>query len=99
MGENIYAVGGYEARVTDSVLQFDGKEWKSFPRLNMGRSALKVVVLRGWPHPEKLLSSIPPGEKSPSPESARSANGMPSGNSISSNSASSFLSRLMNNMF
>ncbi|VDK46279.1 unnamed protein product [Anisakis simplex] len=56
LGSKIYAIGGYCTIPSSEVLCFDGTKWEFSHELGTGRSALKVVLLRGWPNPTRILN-------------------------------------------
>ncbi|VDO49690.1 unnamed protein product [Brugia timori] len=55
MGNYFYAIGGYNRMVTKTVVRFDCKKWERICDLSVSRSALRVVLLKAWPDPTKLL--------------------------------------------
>ncbi|VDN83773.1 unnamed protein product [Brugia pahangi] len=55
MGNYFYAIGDYNRTVTKTVVRFDGKKWERICDLSVSRSALRVVLLKAWPDPTKLL--------------------------------------------
>ncbi|KHN72513.1 Kelch-like protein 10 [Toxocara canis] len=56
LGSKFYAIGGYTTCLTRHVLCFDGHQWDFSHDLCVGRSALRVIVLRGWPDPRWILN-------------------------------------------